>query len=354
MAKSVLQTYDNMSSYRPNMAVDKYTGYNFSNITWSSYGPYFGQAPKMCSMELFSAKRLKSYEYTRVEELKLLLKYLYESSGKPIVLKDHLADVSLNIISRVEFKEMANEFVALNGVIRDSIPWIRFSDLVGNMRRMKTVAKKFDMFLEHAIDKHNVRRKGENYVTSDMVDVLLELADAPNLEVKLEREGVKGFIVDLVEGATETKATEELERVIGKDAQVLVNTWSIETDPALWESRNEFFPKIFLGKSINVEGNDFEFLPFGAGRRMCPGYSDGLNHGLKVIQSSLANLLHRFTWKLPGNMSNNLSMEEVFKLANQKKFPLEVVAQLEVAKKSVRSGSRPDSAHTVWILPGPY
>lgn len=101
MAKSVLQTYDNMSSYRPNMAVDKYTAYNFSNITWSSYGPYFSQAPKMCSMELFSAKRLKSYEYTRVEELKLLLKYLYESSGKPIVLKDHLADVSLNIISRV-------------------------------------------------------------------------------------------------------------------------------------------------------------------------------------------------------------------------------------------------------------
>lgn len=94
---------------------------------------------------------------------------------------------------------MANEFVALNGVIRDSIPWIRFSDLVGNMRRMKTVAKKFDMFLEHAIDKHNVRRKGENYVTSDMVDVLLELADAPNLEVKLEREGAKGFIVVLIQ-----------------------------------------------------------------------------------------------------------------------------------------------------------
>ncbi|KAK9232614.1 hypothetical protein WN943_022862 [Citrus x changshan-huyou] len=173
-----------MSSYRPNMAVDKYTGYNFSNITWSSYGPYFGQAPKMCSMELFSAKRLKSCEYTRVEELKLFLKYLYESSGKPIVLKDHLAD---------EFKEMANEFVALNEVIRDSIPWMRFSDLVGNMRRMKTVAKKFDMFLEHAIDKHNVRRKGENYVTSDMVDVLLELADAPNLEVKLEREASKAL-----------------------------------------------------------------------------------------------------------------------------------------------------------------
>lgn len=125
-----------------------------------------------------------------------------------------------------------------------------------------------------------------------------------------------------------SKSTEELERVIGKDAQVLVNTWSIERDPALWENRNDFCPKIFLGKSINVKGNDFEFLPFGAGRRMCPGYS----HGLKVIQSSLANLLHRFTWKLPGNMSNKeLNMEEVFKLANQKKIPLEVVAQPRLA-----------------------
>lgn len=110
-------------------------------MTWSSYGPYFSQARKICSMELFSVKRLKSYEYIRVEELTLLLIYLYESSGKPATLKDRLADVSLNVIScmvlgekyinkhdngiktRQEFKEMVDEFVALNGVfdIGDSI-----------------------------------------------------------------------------------------------------------------------------------------------------------------------------------------------------------------------------------------
>lgn len=139
----------------------------------------------------------------------------------------------------------------------------------------------------------------------------MRLHGAPMLMPRMAREDCKVAGYDILKGT-----------------QVLVNTWTIERDPALWENPNEFCPERFLGKSIDVKGNDFELLPFGAGRRMCPGYS----HGLKVIQSSLANLLHGFTWKLPGNMSNKeLNMEEVFKLANQKKIPLEVVAQPRLA-----------------------
>ncbi|KAF5200877.1 Cytochrome p450 [Thalictrum thalictroides] len=104
----------------------------------------------------------------------------------------------------------------------------------------------------------------------------------------------------------------------------LVSVWSIGRDPALWENPEAFNPERFIGKSIDVKGNDFELLPFGAGRRMCPGYT----LGLKVIQSTLANLLHGFSWRLPENKKpEDLNMEEIFGLSTPKKYPLEAVAE---------------------------
>lgn len=111
---------------------------------------------------------------------------------------------------------------------------------------------------------------------------------------------------------------------IPKDTRVLVNVWTIGRDPEIWDQPNEFIPERFIGKNIDVKGQDFELLPFGTGRRMCPGYS----LGLKVIQSSLANLLHGFKWKLPGDMKpGDLSMEEIFGLSTPKKIPLVAMAE---------------------------
>jgi cytochrome P450 len=81
---------------------------------------------------------------------------------------------------------------------------------------------------------------------------------------------------------------------------------------------------IGLGSRLDVKGQDYELLPFGSGRRMCPGYS----LGLKVIQVSLANLLHGFAWSLPdGVTKEELSMEEIFGLSTPRKFPLEAVVE---------------------------
>ncbi|KAA0053469.1 hypothetical protein IC582_008290 [Cucumis melo] len=415
MAKIFLKTQDLNFVSRPKTAAGKYTTYNYSDITWSQYGPYWRQARKMCLMELFSARRLDSYEYIRKEEMNALLREIYKSCGEVIKIKDYLSTVSLNVISRMvlgkkytdesengivspdEFKKMLDELFLLSGVLNigDSIPWIDFLDLQGYVKRMKALSKKFDRFLEHVLDEHNERRKGvEDYVAKDMVDVLLQLADDPDLEVKLERHGVKAFTQDLIAGGTESsavtvewamsellkkpeifnKAREELDRVIGRErwveekdiinlpyidaiaketmrlhpvapmlvprmtredcqiagydivkgTRVFVNVWTIGRDPTVWENPLEFKPERFMGKNIDVKGQDFELLPFGSGRRMCPGYS----LGLKVIQSSLANLLHGFTWKLSGDMKNeDLNMDEVFGLSTPKKFPLDVVAE---------------------------
>ena len=61
--------------------------------------------------------------------------------------------------------------------------------------RIKRLGEMFDRFLEQVLDEHDGRRRreGEEFAASDMVDLLLELADDPNLEVPIGRDGVKGF-----------------------------------------------------------------------------------------------------------------------------------------------------------------
>jgi len=106
---------------------------------------------------------------------------------------------------------------------------------------------------------------------------------------------------------------------------VFVNAWAIGRDPAVWgRAAAEFRPESFVGSSVDVKGQDLELLPFGSGRRMCPGYT----LGLRMVQVTLANLLHAFAWRLPdGVAAEELSMEEKFGLAVPRKVPLEAVAE---------------------------
>jgi typhasterol/6-deoxotyphasterol 2alpha-hydroxylase len=222
MAKFFLKTHDVVFTDRPKTAAGKYTTYNYRDITWSPYGAYWRQARKMCLTELFSAKRLESYEYIRADEVRALLRDLHaaSSSGRAVMLKDYLSTVSLNVITRMvlgkkyldkeeaaaaggsvttpeEFKWMLDELFLLNGVLNigDSIPWLDWMDLQGYIKRMKKLSKMFDRFLEHVVEEHNQRRlrEGKGFVAKDMVDVLLQIADDPTLEVELDRESVKAF-----------------------------------------------------------------------------------------------------------------------------------------------------------------
>lgn len=118
---------------------------------------------------------------------------------------------------------------------------------------------------------------------------------------------------------------------VPEGTRVLVNTWTIQRDPSVYENPEEFSPDRFIHgpmAAVDVKGQDFELLPFGSGRRMCPGYS----LGLKVIESSMANLLHGFVWRLPEGVNpKDLDMEEIFGLSNPKKNPLVVFAKPRLA-----------------------
>ena len=110
---------------------------------------------------------------------------------------------------------------------------------------------------------------------------------------------------------------------IATGTQVLVNAWAIATDPSSWDQPFEFKPERFLNSSIDFKGHDFQFIPFGAGRRGCPG----ILFAMAVNEIILASLVHQFDWSLPGGAAGeDLDMSETAGLAIHKKSPLLAVA----------------------------
>ncbi|KAG6390235.1 hypothetical protein SASPL_147967 [Salvia splendens] len=111
---------------------------------------------------------------------------------------------------------------------------------------------------------------------------------------------------------------------ISKGTTVFVNVWSIGRDPGVWDSPDEFLPERFLGKETDLLGSNFALLPFGSGRRICPGY----NLGLKVVRTMLANLLHGFDLKLVDGMKpEDVSLEEAYGLTTHPKHRLSLVME---------------------------
>lgn len=112
---------------------------------------------------------------------------------------------------------------------------------------------------------------------------------------------------------------------IPKGATLLVNVWAIARDPNVWSDPLEFRPERFLSggekPDVDVRGNDFEVIPFGAGRRICAG----LNLGIRMVQLLTATLVHAFDWKVAGDvMPEKLNMDEAYGLTLQRAVPLMV------------------------------
>ncbi|KAF4367373.1 hypothetical protein F8388_025791 [Cannabis sativa] len=98
---------------------------------------------------------------------------------------------------------------------------------------------------------------------------------------------------------------------IPQNSRVLINFWTIGRDPECWTEPEKFFPERFSGSDIDLKGRDFEFIPFGSGRRGCPG----MQLGLLVVRLMVAQLVHCFDWELPdGMVASELDMSEEFGL----------------------------------------
>ncbi|CAM6113463.1 unnamed protein product [Calypogeia fissa] len=106
--------------------------------------------------------------------------------------------------------------------------------------------------------------------------------------------------------------------------QVLVSPWCIHRDPEAWERPLEFDPDRFLNSTTHYKGQDFEYLPFGGGRRICPG----MNLATLMVTYTLSLLVHALDWALPdGQKPEELDMSEKFGGVVTKRIPLRAIGK---------------------------
>lgn len=116
-------------------------------------------------------------------------------------------------------------------------------------------------------------------------------------------------------------------KVMGYDVaagtMVIINAWAIGRDSSSWEEPEVFRPERFLNSGVDFKGHDFQLIPFGAGRRGCPGIS----FAMATNEVVLANLVHKFDWELPGGTKGeDLDISESPGVAIRRRIPLLALA----------------------------
>ena len=105
---------------------------------------------------------------------------------------------------------------------------------------------------------------------------------------------------------------------VPKDTRVMLNVWAIHRDPKLWENPLEFQPERFLNDpgKFDFSGNNFKYLPFGSGRRICAGTPLAERNFLYII----ASFVHSFEWKLP--QGTEMESSDLFGVVTKKLKPI--------------------------------
>jgi cytochrome P450 len=121
------------------------------------------------------------------------------------------------------------------------------------------------------------------------------------------------------------KAEDDVEMcgfTVPKNAQILVNVWAMGRDSSIWQNPTLFSPERFLEKDIDFKGRYFELIPFGAGRRICPG----LPLANRMVHLMLASLVYHFNWKLADEMKpEDIDMTEMFGISLHRAVPLRAI-----------------------------
>ncbi|CAN4106805.1 unnamed protein product [Withania somnifera] len=225
-AEQFLKTYDQNFASRPPHEGSKYVSYDQKNLSFATYGPYWRNMRKLCTLELLSTQKIISFQTMRREELNLLIETLKKRSQEKSVvdLSEIVTRLSVDTSCRMVFgkkykdeefggkgfKSVVSEGMQLAAApnLGDFFPFLGKLDLQGLTRRMKAVSKVFDEFLEKIIDEHEEpERKGQQQINKDFVDTMLTIMKSGNTEFQFDRDHVKAILLDMLVGSMDTSAT---------------------------------------------------------------------------------------------------------------------------------------------------
>ncbi|RDY00012.1 Cytochrome P450 71A1, partial [Mucuna pruriens] len=190
-------------------------------------------------------------------------------------------------------------FVAGSDTTASTLEWA-FAELMKNPMKLKKAQEEVRKFVGHKskVEENDINQM--DYMKCIIKETLRLHPPAPLLVPKETASSVKLRGYD-----------------IPAKAMVYVNVWAIQRDPELWERPEEFIPERFDNSQVHFRGQDFQFIPFGFGRRACPGTT----FGLASVEYALANLLYRFNWKLPASDTSgqDIDMGETYGLVTSMK-----------------------------------
>ncbi|KAL3637417.1 hypothetical protein CASFOL_018585 [Castilleja foliolosa] len=255
-AELFLKTHDLVFASRPPHQAAKYLSWDQRNLSFGSYGPYWRNMRKLCTLELLSNSKINSFQPMRKEELTIFVESLKESARESVAvdlsakIPSLTAEMSCRMvfgkkyvdkdIDERGFKRVVQESMRLAAVpnLGDYFPYLGVLDIQGLTRKMKALAKVFDDFFEKVIDDH-VRDEDHGRV-KDIVDTMMSIMRSRETEFQFDRRHVKGIMMDMLLASMDTasssvewvlsellknptimrKAQKELEQVVGLDRMV--------------------------------------------------------------------------------------------------------------------------------------
>ncbi|NP_001291339.1 cytochrome P450 98A3 [Sesamum indicum] len=413
LAKEVLKDNDQQLANRNRTRQIAKFSKNGADLIWSDYGPHYVKVRKLCTLELFSMKRLEGLRPIREDEVTAMVESIFkdcnkpENKGKALVLREYLGMMAFLHIARLTF---GKRFMDSNGVVdgqgeelkailhngiklgtkkswAEFLPWFRFLFKTENQLLAEHDALA-DSFTKKIMQEHTLARQKTGNTKNHFVDALLTLQK----EYDLSDDTVIGLLWDMISAGMVTttitvewamaelvrnprvqqKVQEELDRVVGSDrvmteadipnlpylqcvtkecfrmhpptplmlphkastnvkiggydipkgATVSVNVWALARDPAVWKNPLEFRPERFQEEDIDMKGTDYRLLPFGSGRRICPG----AQLAIYLVTSMLGHMLHHFTWTPPaGTKPEDMDMMEQPGTVTYMRTPLQAV-----------------------------
>uniref|UniRef100_A0A0D9WKP6 Cytochrome P450 n=1 Tax=Leersia perrieri TaxID=77586 RepID=A0A0D9WKP6_9ORYZ len=404
MARDLLK-FEASIPERPPTAVTRQLAYGTSGFAFAPYGPYWRFVKRLCMSELLGPRTVDLLRPVRTAELEGVMRAAAQAADH-VDMSQLLIRMANNAIMRMvasalpgemaeAARDCAKQVAELVGAFNaeDFVSLCRGWDLQGLGRRTSLVHARFDALLEVMIRAKEQERQMSRSLSSskDLLDMLMDAAEDDTAEVKLTRENIKAFVLDIFTAGSDTTATTvewmlaelvnhpecmaklrgELDAVVGRsrvvgeqdvprlpylqavlketlrlrppavfaqrvtvepvqvhgytiptDTQVFFNIFSIGRDAAYWDDPLQFRPDRFLpggaGASVDPKGQHTQLMPFGIGRRACPG----MGLAMQAVPAFLAALVQCFDWAPPPSQGLPLDMEEAPGLVSARKQPL--------------------------------
>ncbi|KAK9113594.1 hypothetical protein Syun_020391 [Stephania yunnanensis] len=331
-AREVLKTHDHIFSSRPNSKIGNKFTYGKS-LAFAPYGEYWRQIRKIYVLRLLNSITVRSFRAMREEETACLIETIERSSSSSV---DNLVDLTEIL------------FMYVNGIVCRATIGRKFSDerelkrlrkMLDDMSHLSNISD--DMFVAGTVTTHTVLTwamaelirqpnimnraqeevraisKGKQMVTEDDTEKMPYLQAVIKETLRLRPSG------PLMVPHESTGQVKIHGYDIPAKTTVIVNMWAICRDPTAWVEPEKFDPDRFMDSKVDFKGQDFEYIPFGAGRRGCPGVA----FAIASLELGLANLLNRFDWAMPFGMDpGELDMGETSGLTVHKKENLVLAA----------------------------